>query len=415
MPFRAVWCDDWSVIQPFSPDAANKPIFLITKRGENQGTETPGGLWERVPGVQIKKTSWRELRPKLKEELGKFAPVTPSVPTSAWSFQHANRPALIAGGSTNYTFGVGVHTRGGNGIFFVDVKSPKPAAGAKKATVKVTNDPSEGRNDQVQKTTGTVESELVYPVLRGRDVTHWVAKPSAYMMLAHDPADMDRALPAKKFKDEYPNSFQWLSRHKKLLAVRKAPPTRSWDMSSSGDDWARVEGPLTHMTSGHLVVVRELAHRPAAALVETRMDTKLGGRKVTPIVDHKLMFCSTKTRDEALYLVAMINSTPMQDLLASFINTVAVGPKALSRLPIPDFDPDNATMRALVALADAIVSSADPTAEATTRQSELDALVLKIVHAAKDYEPQPQKAKRAPRKKTPTESGQDAFDLPGIS
>jgi hypothetical protein len=87
----------------------------------------------------------------------------------------------------------------------------------------------------------------------------------------------------------------------------------------------------------NLVVVREQQSRPAAAVVPARYDATLG-RTTTPLIDHKLVFCSVDSPDEAVYLATFINSTPIQDLLASFSNTVAVAPQTLGRLPIPDFD-----------------------------------------------------------------------------
>lgn len=395
--FGAVWVDDWSKIQPFNPDAANRPIFLLTQRGRSQDLETPGVLWEREPNVQLDKSSWRAARPTLRENQGNFAPVDPQVLTSAWRFQHASRPDLIQGGTNNYTFGKGLDTRGANGIFLVDVKSPKPAQGQKKATIKITNRPSEGRNKEVQQTSGTVETELIYPVLRGRDVSHWVAKPSLYMIFPHDPDDVDRAMPADRFKKEYPKGLAWLSRHRGLLENRRTPPSRNWDMSRSGDDWVRLDGPLKHMSGDHLVVVRELSNRPAAALVEAGMDLNLGGRKVAPLVDHKLMFYSASCRAEALYLVAMINSTPMQDLMESFVNSTSVSPTSLSRLPIPDFDADDPAIRQLLRIANDIARSEDPAARHAALREELDAAVLSVLKSTSAYQPQPRRARRSVR------------------
>jgi hypothetical protein len=83
--------------------------------------------------------------------------------------------------------------------------------------------------------------------------------------------------------------------------------------------------------------VRELQERPAAAVLELRHDPNLG-RTTAPLVDHKLMFCAVDSPDEAVYLAAMINSTPIQDLLASYANEIAVSPQTMARLPIPGFD-----------------------------------------------------------------------------
>ena len=82
----------------------------------------------------------------------------------------------------------------------------------------------------------------------------------------------------------------------------------------------------------------------------------------------------------------MINATPMQDLLASFLNVVGVAPGTLARLPIPPYDP--ARRRALVAAAKDAAAGVDgaearvdaeapPAARAT-----LDAVTERDVHLA---------------------------------
>jgi len=410
VPFRAVWLDDWSHMNPFAPDAANKPVFLIAKKGEQQAAQTPGSVWTRAPKVKISKGSWRLTRPMLVEARGSFAPIDSATPTSAWRFQHDSRPTLLAGGSNTYTFGKGLDTRGANGVYFVTVSRYTGASGTRKATVRIANVASEGRAKGITPAIGDVEASLVYPLLRGKDVQHWVAAPAEHMILPHDPEEVDRVLATTALQREYPKALSWLRRNKHFLSSRSTPPSRNWNMTSTGNDWCRIDGPLRHMQSGYSVVVRELAARPAAALVEKRFDMRLN-RDATPLIDHKLMFCTVQTREEALYLVAMVNSTPMQDLLESFVNQTSVSPKSMKRLPIPDYTASNDDMTELVDLASTVIGSGAPAAKAIETQPEMDAAVLRIVAAASDYEPQPTRARRSTPRKPATTAEPGLFDV----
>ena len=396
VPFRPTWVDDWSRVAPFAPDAANKPIFLISQKGLPADVETKGAVWERVPGHgRLDPSSWWTAQHALRENLGSFSPVDPKSTTSAWRFQNASRPQLIAGGTNKYTFGKGLDTRGANGVYFVDISRPQPARGNRKATIQIKNIPSEGRNKNVTTNSGRVEADLVYPLLRGRDVSYWNASPMAYIALPHDPQELDRPLETSKFRREYPGAYDWFKRHRDVLTTRKTPPSRGWNMADGGDDWCRVDGALKHMQTGHTIVVREFGNRPAAALVHERTDFELGGRTVRPLIDHKLMLCTVGTRNEALYLVAMINSTPMQDLLESFVNSIAVSPKSLKRLNIPDFDSEDGRMSQLVTLAETATAAAGAQETLETIQPEMDRLVLEIVVASADYKPQPKAQPKA--------------------
>lgn len=405
--FRAVWLDDWSNVKPFAPDAANLPVFLITKKGEIQGASTPGAMWKRVPGIRLVKSSWHTARKALTEVTGTFSPVDPNTRTSAWSFQDETKPPLIQGGRNSYTFGKGLDTRGANGIYFVEVDRYRPAAGKDRAVVRVRNITSEGRNAAVE-ARGDVEADLVFPLLRGKDVAHWTARPVTYILLPHDPVELDQPVPQAELMSQYPKTFSWLSRNKTALQARQAPPTRAWDLQ--GDDWARVDGALQHMQTGSSVVVREFGDRPAAALATDHMDPALH-RQVAPLIDHKLLLCTVPTRNEALYLVAVINSTPMQDLLESFVSATAVSPKSMKRLPIPDFDETNSDMTSLVSLADDVVKAHDPVARAAELQADMDTLVLRLANASPAYRPQPSKLARTRAKKT---ADRQSEDTPGL-
>jgi hypothetical protein len=94
---------------------------------------------------------------------------------------------------------------------------------------------------------------------------------------------------------------------------------------------------MRHMSGSNIVVVRDLQHRPAAAVLPVRYDENLG-RTTSPLIDHKLMFCAVDSPDEAVYVASFINSTPFQELLESYANEIAIAPQTLARLPIPDFD-----------------------------------------------------------------------------
>jgi SAM-dependent methyltransferase len=329
--FRILHADDWSTIKPFSPDATNSPYFLAARVGERNSFPVPTTRWTRArPGASLG-IDWSSTRPLLRPIEGESNPVDRSVPTSAWSFQARGAPPLIEGGTNRWSFGVGLHTRGANGIYFVQVlQADKP-----QSRVLVENEPRAGRDTRVRASRGWVESELVHPLLRGRDVIAWSARPSGYMLAPYEASNLGDLVSDDRLRAAYPRAWRWLRGHANILRARKGPPTRAWQLD--GPDWCRLEGPIQHMAGSNIVVVRELQRRPAAAVLELRYDDMLG-RSAYPLIDHKLMFCAVDSPDEAVYLAAFINSTPLQDLLASYASEIAISPQTLARLPIPDFD-----------------------------------------------------------------------------
>lgn len=331
LSFQLLHADDWSQVRPFSPDAANTPYFLVAQPGAENHFPIPTTQWHRDKSGRALATEWSAVRPHLRPIEGQSEPVDRRISTSAWSFQPDGAPPLLEGGENRWRFGKGLDTRGANGVFFVKVlESDHP-----RNRVLIENIPTAGRNTAVRARRGWVDAHLVHPLLRGRDVAAWSAKPSGYIVAPYEPDAVGEYLSEERFRTSFPATWRWLRAHAPVLKNRKAPPTRNWNLE--GADWCRLDGPMGHMAGSNIVVVRELQKRPAAAVISLRYDEALG-RTSQPLVDHKLIFCQVDSPDEAVYLAATINSTPMQDLLASYANEIAISPQTLARLPIPDFD-----------------------------------------------------------------------------
>lgn len=396
IPFRVHEIDDWSEIKPFAPLAANKPVFIVAQRDSPTTFPIPAHRWSRgIAGARVE-GDWTHVRGLLHDEPGELTPAHPTVHTSAWSFRPTSSGPMIQGGTNGWAFGTGLHTRGANGIFFVKIRR----CFGKRGMIEIENLPEAGRHRDVTRATGRVEAASVFPLLRGRDVTPWVARPSSHIVFAHDPADVERPMAAKALArgGDYEMLGNWLRRHRKVLASRAAPPRRSWDLG--GDDWVRLEGPFAHMRAGHLVVVREIAGAPAAAIAERRWNDEIERTEV-PLIEHKLLFCSVSSLDEAVYLTAFINSTPAQDFLKSFTSEVGVTPKALRTLPVPPYDPLNPDVWTLVTSGGSVLAAAyeDRATVAQTEQAVMDEAVLRLAKYGGSYSPQVRRVP-ATRKRT---------------
>jgi hypothetical protein len=364
--------DDWSAISPFAPDAGNKPIFLITEVGASPSYPVATSQWERgTPGARLG-GEWHVLRAALRERLGSSGPVTAEVPTSAWSFTEIGTSSL-AGGANTIPFGKGIDTRGANGIFFVNITSQRPDASNR---INIVNDPANGRNKDIPSRRGAVEADLVYPLLRGKDVTRWHATPRGHIILPYRQDEMGYVIRENGFKASYRYANRWLSSFRPFLEARKIVATLHWDLS--GDDYCQVMGPLQFLDGRPVVVMREIASRPAAAVVTQRYDGRLG-RTATVIVDHKLVFCGLDSEDHAHYVAGMLNCAPMQALLRSFASSVGLAPVTLQRLPIPAFDPVAHASLVQAAIDAASAAAAADAAGLATADAAVDAAAANIL------------------------------------
>lgn len=406
VPFAVCSVDDWSEIHPFAPLASNKPVFIVARKAQTHAYPVTGTKWQRTGAGTRVSGDWREVRALVSPIAGSYSPANPTVPTSAWSFRPDGAPEMVKGGTNKWDFGVGLHTRGANGVFFVRITRNHAARGL----VEVENLPSEGRNSAVSARRGLVESDAVYPLLRGRDVSPWRADPSLFIVVPHMPSAMGQVLPSASLahSGEFAHLGSWLRQFRAILKNRSTPPNRNWKMDE--DDWCRIEGPMVHIRGDNLVVVREIAGRPAAAVVQKRLFSDLG-RSEAALADHKLLFCSVPSEIEAGYLTAFINSTPAQDFLASFASATGVTPRAIKTLPIPDFDSQDADAVALVSFAQAVLAtrSEDRSFVAASFQQQMDECVVRLSKLNfASYAPQPRRRLSSRGAARPDES------LPGL-
>jgi hypothetical protein len=65
-----------------------------------------------------------------------------------------------------------------------------------------------------------VEPDLLYPLLRGRDVQRWHAQPSAWIIVPQDPNRPSRAYPEASLQVDYPKTYAYLKRFEKELRNR---------------------------------------------------------------------------------------------------------------------------------------------------------------------------------------------------
>jgi hypothetical protein len=329
IPFHAYALSDFSNLNPFSPDASNQPILLISERGSAQTYPVATTVWQRAePGARLGGGTWHRVRASLRRVRGESTPVTSGVPTSAWSFTAEGVIPLLRGGENSYRFGKGLDTRGANGVYFLRLIESARVDG----TILIANDSTAGRGELAERQ-GRVDAAIVWPLLRGLDVRSWTAEPSGAILCPHDPDDLGTVLTSSDLRARPGETYAFLRAFRDKLRARSSYQS----FQPTDDCYWMLSGPLEYMRSLHTVVVREIQDQPAAAVVKAQFNQTLG-RTSRPLVEHKLLFCAVGSEDEAYYLAGCVNSQPVQDLLASFANPIAISPQTLARLPIPTFE-----------------------------------------------------------------------------
>lgn len=260
----------------------------------------------------------------------------------------------------------GVNTRGANGVFFLDAELVR-------GSLFIGNRPEDGDDHSVEQVQQSIESDYIYPLLRGKDVKKWVAQPSNFVLIPHDASNPTSPTPL----DEMPHKTQeFLTRFQSKLSTRKK--FRNFDPSQ--EHWHGLYSVLEATFSPYKVVWREMA---SGAVAATASNSELPtGVKKTIVPDHKLFIIPCSSQTEARFICGIFNSSIADYLIRSYAIATGISTHVLDRLPIPRFQSSNKTH---VNISD-VARRCEQEARAGKRitgQSELDALAAEALGVTK--------------------------------
>ena len=368
-PFRPIAVDDWTQVQPFSPDASNRPVAVYAQAGESPKWPIDKTVWNRQARALLSSDRrWSEVSGSLSSEEIKISPVEASDWGSPW-VENTGLPLYPKRyEGARYTWGRGFDTRGVDGWYTFEILSERPHNGL----VLVRNVPSAGRNTNDQEPReGQIEASFLWPLVRGRDVHRFrVDQSGHYALLPHDPDDPRKVLTKEEMIQIGPHLFDflepWLERLRKRSPYGRIQPT---------DDkpWG-VLGPAEHLRRDGIVVLCRYIHprtRPPCAVAFPEYDPKLGMTTVC-YPNNKSNIHVTGDAVEARYLAGWINSHPAQLAISRLASSITIAPNTLHRLPIPRFDSHDDCHQRIAEIARIYESGENDLA------NELDKLVARI-------------------------------------
>jgi hypothetical protein len=116
-------------------------------------------------------------------------------------------------GSSPYDAKLGVHTWL-NGAFWL-----REDREARKGLRLVVNANDVGKN-KVEELRATVEADLVYPLLRGREVGRWVANPSMSIIVPHSKDRPSVGIPETTMRKSFPKAYDYFNKLRRALEER---------------------------------------------------------------------------------------------------------------------------------------------------------------------------------------------------
>lgn len=333
-----VHVDDMSELKPF-PGAANRTSIVVLERNRMANYPVPYAYWRGMEGrrtipedVSLEEASEMTVRRNFVA-----APVDDKDVTSPWIT--GRRRALEAVkkvlGRSDYGAKAGACTWL-NGVYWMEVVGSRPDGKV------VVSNLTRGAKRKVSKVQVAIEGDLLYPLLRGRDVRRWHASPSAHILMVQDP-EKRRGYEEDWLRLEYPKTYRYLKRFESQLRSRSG--YRRY--FGEADPFYSMFDVATYTFAPFKVVWPWISVALAAAVVS--LDDN--GKVVVP--DHNVSLVAFDDADEAHFFCACLNCSPANYTAISSYSGGGGGiasPSVLDRIHVPAYDADNPLHARLAAL-----------------------------------------------------------------
>ena len=322
--------DDMSAFQPFEGATNRTATFVCDKSPSPLSYPVPYVVWKKTVRGRIRQDwSLDEVLEATKRQELTAIPVNKDEITSPWLTAPEDALPGIKKviGQSDYKAYAGCCTWL-NGVYWIRILERLP-----NGNLLIENLHDVGKK-KVEKVQMVIESDLVHPLLRGRDVQRWQAEPSAHIILANR-TDKLAGIPEETMKRKHPKTYAYFKRFEDQLRKRSGyrqyfnPDDPFWSIYNVGP---YTMSPWKAMWSDMGIGV------PLAAVQEL---PNTFVERTLPIPGPHTMFISLASPKECYYCVATFNSSPAQLIIASYGITTGITTHIVNHVAVPRFDSDN--------------------------------------------------------------------------
>jgi len=368
-PIKVIHVDDMVELNPFE-GASNRTSVVILQKGSPTEYPVPYTYWRKI--LKGRSAGFDQSLPEVEQitERKRFyaEPVDSGDKTSPWL---TGRPKAIRAvkkilGKSDYQAHAGVYSGGANAVYWLNIEQVRPDG-----NILVTNI-TEGQKRDVEPTQAILEPDLIYPLLRGRDVRRWLAQPKAWILVTHLPGMRLKALPEKETQLKYPKTWEYLKKFEGVLRTRAAfkryfgPDDPFYSMFDVGD----------YTFEPYKVVWPWIS-------AEIRAAVTCEGQSKPVCPEHNTSFVAVQLEEEAHFICGLLNSA-ICDFAARASYSGGGGgiasPALLERIRIPSFQINNENHVRLAALSQKAHQAASENKEQEIReiQAEIDLWAAKL-------------------------------------
>jgi SAM-dependent methyltransferase len=304
--FRIEKVYDLVDLNPFE-GATNRTSFFIATKGYETKYPIDYIIWKKIKPVDIF-GELPDITKKIKILKWYAKPVIPEDENSKWLIYEGSESLSTLQkilGKSVYRGLTGSYTEGANGIYWIEIVRK-----ISENTVLVKNIIS-GVKKSVKEISLPIETDLIYPLLRGGEVDKWFTTQKLYLIFTSK--HLKNEIKEGYLKTKLPKTYNFLNTFRSILDKRSS---YSFKLKPQGYPFYTIYG-SKEMLEPFKVVWQRMGSKLKAAVISTKEDKMLGGSK--PIIPQEtIIFVPLKNEKEAHYICAILNSSIIEFVLKSY-------------------------------------------------------------------------------------------------
>jgi Eco57I restriction-modification methylase len=322
--------DDMVTLKPFE-GATNRTAVLILDKGKKTNEKVPYFVWTKKEGVRISPDSTLDDIRCLTTRTRLVATnIDAEDKTSPWitgplPFLDAIKSTI---GPSEYVARMGA-CFGATGVFWVNVLT------------KINNRLGLVRNvgggkKHVEITEASVEWELIYPILRGRDIDRWGFHVELSVLFPQDEADPSKSINLATMRREYPRALEFLSKFESLL---RSCAVLAQYFDPDRDPFYSIYNVGSYSFAPYKILWSQVADELDAVVISSSSIPNSTDQKII-VPDHSVCSISFHDLAEAHYVCACLNSVVARSIVKNYI-AIHPSPNIMHYLPVALFNPNS--------------------------------------------------------------------------
>ena len=362
---------DLSAMQVFEGATNRTAVFVCEKKKKPFQYPVEYTIWTGASRIAQDESLTSVLDSTIQKKI-KAIPVVASKKSAPWlTVPRQALPGIQKViGVSDYKAYEGVNTGGLNGCFWLQVLEKRT-----NGELVIENLYEVGRI-KVKHVQAVIEPNLVYPLLRGRDVQRWHAKPSAHIILAQDPQTR-RGIPESEMKHRWPKTYAYLKQF-------EGNPKKPEHGTLRGRATHAVRGPIqkgapfySMFAVGPYTMAKwKIVWREQSSMFQAAFAGLRAQRAMLP--DHKLMMVPCASQQEADFLLGMLNSGPSLLAIHSYVISTSTSTHVLSNVAVPRFKKADSNHTRLAELSRQCHVAANNEGQLAALEVEIDEAAAKV-------------------------------------